>query len=70
MEVVSHPGFALLHPTGGHPESQARIEVLHARFPFVECAPASEEDVLRCHTQALPHQGQATREGYVAPRPL
>jgi len=53
MEVVSHPGFALLHPTGGHPESQARIEVLHARFPFVECAPASEEDVLRCHTQAL-----------------
>lgn len=53
MEVVSHADFARLHPTGGHPESQARIEVLHERFPFVECRPASEEDVLRCHTEAL-----------------
>ena len=53
MEIVSHPGFALLHPTGGHPESQARIEALHERFSFVECGPASEEDVLRCHTSAL-----------------
>jgi acetoin utilization deacetylase AcuC-like enzyme len=53
MEVVSHPGFARLHPTGGHPESQARIEALHARFPFGECGPASEEDVLRCHTPRL-----------------
>jgi acetoin utilization deacetylase AcuC-like enzyme len=53
MEIVSHPGFATLHPTGGHPESQARIETLHERFAFVECGPASEEDVLRCHTSAL-----------------
>ena len=53
MEVVSHADFARLHPTGGHPESQARIEVLHERFPFVECRPATEEDVLRCHTEAL-----------------
>ena len=53
MELVSHPDFARLHPTGGHPESQARIEVLHERFPFVECEPATEDDVLRCHTPAL-----------------
>jgi acetoin utilization deacetylase AcuC-like enzyme len=53
MEIVSHPGFARLHPTGGHPESQARIEALHARFPFVECGPAADKDVLRCHTAAL-----------------
>jgi acetoin utilization deacetylase AcuC-like enzyme len=53
MEIVSHPGFATLHPTGGHPESQARIEALHQRFPFVECGPAIDEDVLRCHTSAL-----------------
>ena len=53
MEVVSHPGFARLHPTGGHPESQGRIESLHARFPYRECGPASEADILRCHTQAL-----------------
>jgi acetoin utilization deacetylase AcuC-like enzyme len=53
MEIVSHPAFARLHPTGGHPESQARIEALHERFSFVECGVASEEDVLRCHTSAL-----------------
>ena len=27
--------------------------VLHERFPFVECAPAAEDDVLRCHTPEL-----------------
>jgi acetoin utilization deacetylase AcuC-like enzyme len=27
--------------------------VLHERFPFVECAAASEDDVLRCHTREL-----------------
>ena len=53
MEIVSHSAFARLHPTGGHPESQARIEVLHARFEFLECEPAAEADVLRCHTEAL-----------------
>ena len=53
MQLVSHSDFAHLHPTGGHPESQARIEVLHERFTFHECAPATEEAVLRCHTPAL-----------------
>jgi acetoin utilization deacetylase AcuC-like enzyme len=53
VELVSHPLFAELHPTGGHPESQGRITVLHGRFPFVECEPATEDDVLRCHTRAL-----------------
>jgi acetoin utilization deacetylase AcuC-like enzyme len=53
VDFVSHPDFARLHPTGAHPESQARIEVLHERFSFVECRPATAEDVLRCHTEAL-----------------
>jgi acetoin utilization deacetylase AcuC-like enzyme len=53
VELVSHPAFTSLHPTGGHPESQARIVALHERFEFVECTPASEEDVLRCHTPEL-----------------
>ena len=53
MEVISHPDFTRLHPTGGHPESQGRIEALHERFPFRECRPASEDDVLRCHTAEL-----------------
>ena len=66
MELVSHPDFARLHPTGGHPESQERIEVLHERFPFVECAPAAEEDVLRCHTRALLEQIRSA-PGWVDP---
>jgi acetoin utilization deacetylase AcuC-like enzyme len=53
VEIVSHRLFTSLHPTGGHPESQARLAVLHERFPFVVCEPATEEDVLRCHTPAL-----------------
>jgi acetoin utilization deacetylase AcuC-like enzyme len=61
MEVVSHSAFAHLHPTGSHPESQARIEALHERFKFVECAPATEADVLRCHTTELLEQVRDTR---------
>src|SRR5207248_6688696 len=53
VEIVSHAAFASLHPTFGHPESQARIEVLHERFAFAGCEPAAEDDVLRCHTAEL-----------------
>jgi len=53
MELISHAAFSELHPTGGHPESQARIVALHERFGFTECVPASEADVLRCHTADL-----------------
>jgi acetoin utilization deacetylase AcuC-like enzyme len=35
--------------------------VLHERFPFVECASASEEDVLRCHSQKLVDRVRNTR---------
>ena len=66
MKLVSHASFATLHPTGGHPESQARIEVLHDRFSFDVCAPAREEDVLRCHTAALLEQVRTTR-GWLDP---
>ena len=61
MEVISHRAFSHLHPTGGHPESPQRIEVLLERFPFVECEPASEEDVLRCHTPELLERVRAAR---------
>lgn len=66
MEVVSHPDFARLHPTGGHPESKERIVVLHERFPFVECEPAREEDVLRCHSVALLERVRGAR-GWLDP---
>ncbi len=35
--------------------------MLHERFPFVECAPASEEDVLRCHARELIERVRDTR---------
>jgi acetoin utilization deacetylase AcuC-like enzyme len=35
--------------------------VLHERFAFVECEPATDEDVLRCHTPALIERVRDTR---------
>ena len=53
MDVVSHAAFPELHPTFGHPEAPERLAVLHETFPdFVTCEPASEDDVLLCHTRA------------------
>jgi len=52
VEVVSNAAFPELHPTFGHPEAPERLAVLLEAFPdYVECAPASEDDVLRCHTR-------------------
>ena len=53
MELVSHPDMARLHPTGDHPERQERLRALHERFEFREAEPASEDDILRCHTPEL-----------------
>jgi acetoin utilization deacetylase AcuC-like enzyme len=53
VELVSHPAFAELHPTFGHPEAPGRLAVLQRAFPdFVSCEPASEDDVLGCHARA------------------
>jgi acetoin utilization deacetylase AcuC-like enzyme len=35
--------------------------VLHERFPYIECTPASEADVRRCHTAELLEQVRTTR---------
>jgi acetoin utilization deacetylase AcuC-like enzyme len=40
--------------------------VLHQRFPFVECEPATEADVLRCHTPELVEQVRTAR-GFIDP---
>jgi acetoin utilization deacetylase AcuC-like enzyme len=63
VDVVSHPDLAILHPTGSHPESGSRIAVLHERFGYVECAPAIDADVLRCHSRKLVERVKTTR-GY------
>jgi len=60
MDLVSSSAFAHLHPTGTHPESQQRLAVLQHQFGFVECAPASVEDVLRCHAPELVEQVRTT----------
>ena len=50
IELVSHAAFAELHPTGGHPEGQERIRVLHEAFPsFVEARPATVDEVVSVH---------------------
>jgi acetoin utilization deacetylase AcuC-like enzyme len=66
MDVVSHSAFTFLHPTGGHPESQQRLAVLHRDLGFVECGPASEQDVLRCHEPALLERVRSAR-GWLDP---
>jgi acetoin utilization deacetylase AcuC-like enzyme len=35
--------------------------VLHERFPFADCAPAADDDVLRCHTRDLIDRVRDTR---------
>jgi acetoin utilization deacetylase AcuC-like enzyme len=50
IELVSSAAFAELHPTGPHPESPARLEVLLEAFPgWTEARPAERADVERCH---------------------
>ena len=50
MELVSHPDFARLHPTGEHPERPERLAALHSRFPdYAHARPASIEEVTACH---------------------
>jgi acetoin utilization deacetylase AcuC-like enzyme len=43
--------------------------VLQHRFPFVECEPASEADILRCHTPELLEQVRTAR-GWLDPDTL
>jgi len=55
MDVISHPAFAHLHPTGSHvhPETQLRLARLHERFPdYVHGAAASGEQIERVHEPA------------------
>jgi acetoin utilization deacetylase AcuC-like enzyme len=40
--------------------------VLQERFPFAECGPATEEDVLRCHAPELVERVRTTR-GFIDP---
>ncbi|MGH3010047.1 MAG: histone deacetylase family protein [Gaiellaceae bacterium] len=51
MEVLTHPAFARLHPTGSHPERPERLAVLLAHQDvWSEGRAASEDELLLCHT--------------------
>jgi acetoin utilization deacetylase AcuC-like enzyme len=53
MEIISHAALATLHPTGHHPESPHRLEVLlTAVGSWTDASPATVEQIERCHTPA------------------
>ena len=55
MDVISHPAFAHLHPTGHHvhPETQLRLARLQQRFPdYVHGSAATGEQIERLHDPA------------------
>ena len=55
MDVISHPAFAHLHPTGNHlhPETQLRLARLQERFPdYVHGVAASGEQIELVHEPA------------------
>ncbi|MFZ0343216.1 MAG: histone deacetylase [Gaiellaceae bacterium] len=51
VDVLTHPAFARLHPTGGHPERPERLAVLLAHHhTWSEGRAATVEELLSCHT--------------------
>jgi acetoin utilization deacetylase AcuC-like enzyme len=51
MELISHPDLASLHPTEHHPENPRRMKaLLEATAGWTEAAPATVEQIERCHT--------------------
>ena len=64
MDVISHPAFAHLHPTGHHvhPETQLRLGRLQERFPdFRHGKPAERQHIVRVHDSAYVDSVDAIR---------
>jgi acetoin utilization deacetylase AcuC-like enzyme len=50
IPLISHRAFAERHPTGGHPERQERLRVLHDAYPdFVQARPATVAEIQAVH---------------------
>ena len=63
MEVFSHRDFVRLHPTGHHPDTPRRLEVLlEAIEDWEEAEPATREQVERCHGREYVELVQRVRE--------
>ena len=53
MQLVSHTALGRLHPTGAHPETEQRIDLLLQEFDeWTDAVPANPEQIERAHTAA------------------
>jgi acetoin utilization deacetylase AcuC-like enzyme len=63
VEVVTHPDLVRLHPTGHHPDTPRRLEVLLGSIEeWSEAEPATREQVERCHSSEHVDLVQSLRE--------
>jgi acetoin utilization deacetylase AcuC-like enzyme len=63
VELISHQDLVRLHPTGHHPDTPRRLEVLLDSIDeWSEAQPATREQVERCHTSAYVELVQSLRE--------
>jgi acetoin utilization deacetylase AcuC-like enzyme len=63
VEVLTHPDMVRLHPTGQHPDTPRRLEVLlDAIEDWIEAEPATREQVERCHDPAYVELVRRIRE--------
>ena len=63
MEVITHPDLVRLHPTGHHPDTPRRLEVLLDSIEkWAEAEPASREQIERCHSSTYVELVRALRE--------
>jgi acetoin utilization deacetylase AcuC-like enzyme len=63
VEVLTHPDLVRLHPTGHHPDTPRRIEVLLDSIEeWSEAEPATREQVERCHTSEYVELVRSLRE--------
>jgi acetoin utilization deacetylase AcuC-like enzyme len=75
MELLSHPDFARLHPTGNHPERPERAHVLQEALPYVVTTRrATIDDLCSCHereyVEAVRAASESGRTGYLDPDTL
>ncbi len=60
IEVFTHPDMVRLHPTGHHPDTPRRLEVLLEAIPnWSEAAKATVEQIELCHARDYIEQVQA-----------
>ena len=63
MEVVTHPDLVRLHPTGHHPDTPRRLEVLLESIEgWTDAEPATREQVERCHSSGYVDVVRGLRE--------